>query len=159
VTRVLASGLSRRAVLGSAVGLLGTAATASASESGGERPNILCLVSEDNNPYIGAYGDRLAHTPNIDALAARGVLFRNAYSNAPVCAPSRFALLTGIDPRSCSPAQHMRAEAHLPEGFRTNPDCFGRPATSASTTPGPITIATSIRRRLGTSRGVMDIGG
>lgn len=115
--------ISRRAVLGGTLGLIGATATgARASQAPGERPNILCLVSEDNNPYIGAYGDRLARTPNIDALAARGVLFRNAYSVAPVCAPSRFGLLTGIDPRSCSPAQHMRAEARLPEGFKTYPE-------------------------------------
>lgn len=116
------TGFSRRALLGGTLGIAGLAATAARGQSTGERPNILCLVSEDNNPYIGAYGDRLARTPHIDALAARGVLFRNAYSVAPVCAPSRFGLLTGIDPRSCSPAQHMRAQARLPEGFKTYPE-------------------------------------
>lgn len=116
------TGLTRRTMLGGTLGIIGAAGTARAAQPGSERPNILCLVSEDNNPYIGAYGDRLARTPNIDALAARGVLFRNAYSVAPVCAPSRFGLLTGIDPRSCSPAQHMRAEARLPDGFKTYPE-------------------------------------
>ena len=37
------------------------------------RPNILWIVSEDNNPFIGAYGDKLAHTPVIDALAQQGL--------------------------------------------------------------------------------------
>ena len=85
------------------------------------RPNILWLVSEDNNPYIGAYGDRLAHTPTIDSLAARGVLYRHTYSTAPVCAPSRFGLITGAYAESCAPAHHMRARGPLPRGWKTTP--------------------------------------
>jgi arylsulfatase A-like enzyme len=100
-------------------------------------PNILWLVSEDNNPYLGAYGDKLARTPNIDALARRGIRYRNSYSDAPVCAPSRFAMLTGINPESCSPAQHMRSNARLPVGFKTYPElmreagyfCINNPKT------------------------------
>ncbi|SLK10705.1 sulfatase-like hydrolase/transferase [Novosphingobium mathurense] len=114
-----------------------TGATFASEPRRGELPNILWLVSEDNNPYIGAYGDQLAHTPNIDALAKRGVLYRNAYSDAPVCAPSRFAILTGVNPESCAPAQHMRADATLPKAFRTYPElmrqagyfCINNPKT------------------------------
>lgn len=124
-------------MLGGALGLAGMAATTANAIPTSGRPNILCLVSEDNNPYVGAYGDRLARTPHIDALAASGILFRNAYSVAPVCAPSRFGLLTGIDPRSCSPAQHMRSVAHLPKSFSTVPEllraagyfCINNPKT------------------------------
>lgn len=86
------------------------------------RPNILWIVSEDNNPLIGAYGNTLVQTPAIDKLAAQGVLYRNAYSNAPVCAPSRFAILTGIYPESCAPANQMRATAKLPSAFQTYPE-------------------------------------
>jgi hypothetical protein len=94
-------------------------------------------VSEDNNPYLGAYGDRLAHTPNIDALARKGFRYRNAYSTVPVCAPSRFSILTGVPPESCAPAQHMRADAKLPKAFRTYPElmreagyyCINNPKT------------------------------
>jgi arylsulfatase A-like enzyme len=115
--------ISRRAALGTGAALSASAAWAPLlSAASHERPNILWLVSEDNNPFIGAYGDKLAHTPTIDALARKGVLFRNAYSNAPVCAPSRFGILTGVFPESCAPAHHMRAEAILPEGFRTYPE-------------------------------------
>jgi arylsulfatase A-like enzyme len=78
------------------------------------RPNTLWVVSEDNNPFIGAYGDKLARTPAIDALAAGGILYRNVYSTAPVCAPSRFAIITGVAAESCAPANHMRAKAQLP---------------------------------------------
>lgn len=86
------------------------------------RPNILWLVSEDNNPFIGAYGDPNARTPNIDAMAKRGLLYRNTYSNAPVCAPARFCLLTGIHPESNAPANHMRADASLPAYLKTYPE-------------------------------------
>lgn len=113
--------LPRRAMLAAIAGV-GVAAAANAKTATGERPNILWLVSEDNNPYVGAYGDPLAHTPTIDALARNGLIFRNVYSNAPVCAPSRFAILTGIYPESCAPANQMRAKARLPEGFRTYPE-------------------------------------
>ncbi|MCE7796399.1 sulfatase-like hydrolase/transferase [Sphingobium sufflavum] len=112
--------ITRRTLIATSAAL-GIAARATAA-GGAARPNILWLVSEDNNPFIGAYGDRLARTPTIDRLAKGGVLFRNAYSNAPVCAPSRFAILTGVYPESCAPAQHMRAVAHLPEEFRTYPE-------------------------------------
>lgn len=86
------------------------------------RPNILWLVSEDNNPFIGAYGDRVANTPAIDALARAGTLYRRAYSNAPVCAPSRFAILTGAYPQSCAPANHMRAKAKVAGILQTYPE-------------------------------------
>jgi arylsulfatase A-like enzyme len=93
-----------------------------AAASSAPRPNILWLVSEDNNPLIGAYGDTLAQTPNIDALASRGILYRNAYAVAPVCAPSRFAILTGVHPQSTAPANHQRAVAKLPAGLRSYPE-------------------------------------
>lgn len=113
--------LSRRTVLGggAAAGLL---AAIGARAAGLARPNILWLVSEDNNPFIGAYGDPLAHTPTIDALARRGVTFDKAYSNAPVCAPSRFAILTGVHPESCAPANQMRATATVAGVLRTFPE-------------------------------------
>jgi arylsulfatase A-like enzyme len=85
-------------------------------------PNFLWLVSEDNNPYIGAYGDQLAHTPNIDALAAKGVLYRNAFSTAPVCAPSRFAIVTGLYAETNAPANQMRARAAFPRFLSTYPE-------------------------------------
>ena len=97
-------------------------ATPRGGETTRERPNILWLVSEDNSPFIGAYGDPIARTPNIDAMAQGGILYRNVYANAPVCAPSRFCLLTGLHPESAAPANHMRAEANLPEFIRTYPE-------------------------------------
>ncbi|MEX0778766.1 MAG: sulfatase-like hydrolase/transferase [Balneolales bacterium] len=73
-----------------------------------ELPNILWLVSEDNSPLIGAYGDEFATTPNIDKLASEGFLYEKAYANAPVCAPARNTIITGIYSTSGG-NQHMRS--------------------------------------------------
>ena len=56
------------------------------------RPNVLLICVDDLKPLIGCYGDRLAKTPNMDRLAARGVMFERAYCNQAVCSPSRNAL-------------------------------------------------------------------
>ena len=111
-------GIDRRGFLAGGAGglaaLSGVTGTAGAEPR--ERPNVLWLVSEDNNPYIGAYGDPLARTPNLDALAREGVRFEHSFSEAPVCAPSRFAIITGMYAESCGPAHHMRAQGRLPDG-------------------------------------------
>jgi arylsulfatase A-like enzyme len=61
-----------------------------------ELPNILWLTSEDNSPLLGCYGDEFATTPNLDKLALEGFLYTHAYANAPVCAPTRNTILTGV---------------------------------------------------------------
>jgi iduronate 2-sulfatase len=58
-------------------------------------PNVLLIMVDDLKPTLGTYGDRVAVSPHIDALAARGVRFDRAYANAPVCAPSRMSLMLG----------------------------------------------------------------
>lgn len=85
-------------------------------------PNILWFISDDANPYIGAYGDPVARTPTIDRLASEGILYRNVFSTAPVCAPTRFSLITGVLPESCGPAHHMRGVAKLPDIMRSVPE-------------------------------------
>lgn len=117
--------ISRRQALAAAAAVTGAAAMPARAAAGG-RPNILWVVSEDNNPFIGAYGDRLAWTPHIDALAAKGLLYRHVYSNAPVCAPSRFGILTGVYPESCAPANHMRAEGKAAGLLATYPELMRR---------------------------------
>ncbi len=58
--------------------------------------NLVFILSDEHNRKIaGCYGHRLVQTPNLDALAARGTLFKNAYCNSPICVPSRAALATG----------------------------------------------------------------
>lgn len=73
-----------------------------------ELPNILWLTSEDNSPLLGCYGDEFATTPNLDKLASEGFLYTHAYANAPVCAPTRNTILTGVY-ASSGGNQHMRS--------------------------------------------------
>ncbi|WOH39437.1 sulfatase [Thalassotalea fonticola] len=63
-----------------------------------KQPNVLFIAVDDLKPLIGAYGNDKIITPNIDAIAAQGTLFSNAYSQWPVCGPSRMSLLTGLRP-------------------------------------------------------------
>ena len=85
-----------------------------------QAPNILWLVSEDNSPYLGCYGDSVAQTPNLDALAAEGVVFDNAFANAPVCAPARSSLISGMY-ASALGTENMRSAYPIPESFRFFP--------------------------------------
>ncbi|XP_013169197.1 PREDICTED: N-sulphoglucosamine sulphohydrolase [Papilio xuthus] len=57
--------------------------------------NVLFLLADDGGFELGAYGNKICQTPNIDALARRGLLFNNAFNSVSSCSPSRAALLTG----------------------------------------------------------------
>ena len=83
-------------------------------------PNILWITSEDNGPHLGCYGDQFATTPNLDALAKKGMVYLYCWSNAPVCAPARTTLISGLYPPSTG-AEHMRSFTKLPEGFKMYP--------------------------------------
>lgn len=85
-----------------------------------DRPNILLIVSEDNGPELGCYGDEYATTPNIDKLATEGLRYNHCWSNAPVCAPARTTLISGMYPTSTG-AEHMRSLVSLPEGMQFYP--------------------------------------
>ncbi|MEX2262427.1 MAG: sulfatase-like hydrolase/transferase [Bryobacteraceae bacterium] len=90
------------------------------------RPNILWITSEDSGPHLGCYGDAYADTPNLDRLAERSLLYRNAWSNAPVCAPARTTIISGMYP-PCTGAEHMRSMTRLPAGMKMYP-CYLRKA-------------------------------
>jgi len=62
--------------------------------------NVLFVSIDDLRPTLGAYGDTIAITPNIDQLAAEGMTFRQTFTQAAVCAPSRASLMTGVRPDS-----------------------------------------------------------
>lgn len=83
-------------------------------------PNILWITAEDINPHLGCYGDACAQTPNLDRFAARALRFSRAWSSAPVCAPARTALITGMWPPSLG-AEHMRSEVAAPPFLRLYP--------------------------------------
>jgi arylsulfatase A len=74
-------------------------ASAQAADTLAARPNILLIVTDDQGAVdAGCYGAKDLMTPNMDALAARGVRFTQFYAAAPVCSPSRAGLLTGRYP-------------------------------------------------------------
>ncbi len=66
--------------------------------SGAQAMNVLFIAVDDLKPLIGAYGDPIAKTPNIDRLASQGLLFSSAYCQQALSAPSRASLLTGLEP-------------------------------------------------------------
>jgi len=71
----------------------------SVAQSKTERPNVLLIAVDDLNDWIGVLGGHpQAKTPNIDRLAARGVLFSNAQCQSPVCNPSRASFMTSLYP-------------------------------------------------------------
>jgi N-sulfoglucosamine sulfohydrolase len=76
-------------------------------------PNILWLVSEDNSPFLGCYGDKNATTPNLDQLAKEGIVYDNAFANAPVCAPMRNSIITGVYASTLG-CQNMRSYNPIP---------------------------------------------
>jgi arylsulfatase A-like enzyme len=84
------------------------------------RPNILWITSEDHGPHLGCYGDAYASTPNVDKLAARGMIYLHAWSCAPVCAPARTTLISGIFPPSTG-GEHMRSMVPYPAGMKMYP--------------------------------------
>lgn len=67
---------------------------------GADRPNILFISVDDLRPELGCYGSSIAITPNLDRLAAGGLLFNRAYCQQAICRPSRASLMTGMRPES-----------------------------------------------------------
>ena len=81
------------------------------------RPNVLWICADDHAAYVsGAYGNRIVHTPHLDALAAGGMRFDRAFCNSPVCTASRQSFLTGRYPRTIGVTQLSTA---LPAGETT----------------------------------------
>src|SRR5258708_6135808 len=77
------------------------------------KPNIVWIVAEDISPNLRCYGDTQAITPNLDKLAGQGARFTRAFTHAPVCAPSRSGLITGMYPTTIG-THHMRSKLKKP---------------------------------------------
>ncbi|HJN15137.1 MAG TPA: sulfatase [Armatimonadota bacterium] len=114
-TRICRRAFVHTTGLAAAAGVLGQAARA----SGGERPNILWLISEDHGPELGCYGTAEARTPNLDGLASDGARYTQAFTTAPVCSAARSAFMTSMYQTAIG-AHHHRShrddDYHLPEG-------------------------------------------
>jgi uncharacterized sulfatase len=93
-------------------------ATMAAQTSG--KPNILWITCEDMGPHLGAYGDSYATSPTLDALATGSLRYDNAWSNAPVCAPARTTIISGMYP-PCTGSEHMRSMTRLPDNMKMFP--------------------------------------
>jgi iduronate 2-sulfatase len=80
------------------------------------RPNVLFIAIDDLRPELGCYGQDHIKSPNIDRLANSGILFSNAYSNYPVCGPSRASVLSGLytSTNRFSPRFDVSQDDHLP---------------------------------------------
>lgn len=87
-------------------------------------PNVLFIIVDDLRPQLGCYGKTDMISPNIDKLAANGVLFNKGYCNVPVCGASRASLLTGLRPNRTRFWDHKTyAEKDAP-GIITLPEYF-----------------------------------
>ena len=104
------------------IALIGTLiATACGPKPTEDLPNILWLVSEDNSPFFGCYGDDFAVTPNFDKMASEGILYTDAFANAPVCAPARSTIITGCYASSMG-TLGMRSQYPIPEFIKFLPE-------------------------------------
>lgn len=101
---------------------------AAVSASAGSRPNVLWFVVDDMSPNFSCYGETAIRTPQVDRLAREGVRFTRAYLTAPVCSPSRSAMITGMYQTTIG-AHHHRSgrgglKIHLPDGVEPVPALF-----------------------------------
>ncbi|MCX5673718.1 MAG: sulfatase-like hydrolase/transferase [Planctomycetota bacterium] len=84
------------------------------------RPNLLWISCEDTSPWLGFCGEKYAATPNVDRLAREGVHYTKAFVAAPVCSPSRFAIITGLHATSMG-TQRLRSAFPVPDFVRGFP--------------------------------------
>lgn len=110
---------------------LGLSAGRWTARSEAERPNIVWISVEDMSPRLGAYGDPVARTPNIDRLAGEGVRYTRAFATAGVCAPSRSAIITGMYQTGIG-THHMRT-SHVAPGLPTPYEAVPPPYVKAFT--------------------------
>lgn len=87
------------------------------------RPNVLLIAVDDLNPILGCYGGTRVRSPNLDRLAASGIVFRRAYCQTALCMPSRSSLLSGYRPETLRNGAGPLT-GHAPAGTITLPQLF-----------------------------------
>jgi len=110
----------------------------------GKRPNIVWISAEDISPNLSCYGDKYATTPNLDAFAAQGVRYDRAFTHAPVCAPARSGIITGMYPTAIG-TTWMRCHGVPPPEAKCFPEylraigyfCTNRSKTDYQFSPPP----------------------
>lgn len=109
-------------------------------------PNILWITNEDMSPRLGAYGDSIVKTPNLDAFFKESLQFNNAFSVSGVCAPSRASLITGMYPTAFG-AQHMRTTRRTSALDQIDdPELLSIPTYEAVPPEGAVTFPELLRR-------------
>lgn len=88
-------------------------------------PNMLLIVSDDLTACLGSYGNEVCQTPNLDRLADQGVLFERAYSQYPVCGPSRASFMSGLYPNT---TRMLRNSYALGAYRASNPELANHPS-------------------------------
>ena len=106
------------------------------------KPNIMWIFIEDASCHLSCYGETAIQTPAIDQLASDGILFENAFVTAPVCSPSRSALVTGMFQNTICAHNH-RSQVETGKGGG-NADYF-----SSFKLPAEITIASKLFEKAG----------
>lgn len=106
------------------------------------RPNILWISCEDLSPHFDFYGDSTVRTPNLSRLAQQGVVYNKVFTTAGVCAPSRCAIITGVNQVTAG-GQHMRTL------LNTFPEKTGLPKSYSIVPPEPIKAFPEYLRRAG----------
>jgi hypothetical protein len=137
--------------------LLGLAAAMTAGEAGGRRPNVVIILADDlSRQDLGCYGARHGLTPNLDRLAARGLIHDRMWTPVAMCAPSRSALYTGLYPaRNGAMANHSQIRpgiSTLPQ--RLAPLGYTVVGEGLTVTPNPVAV---VLRPGGRQQGQVDL--
>ncbi len=111
-----------KTILGSAIALsMAASTTVEGQKLPGKQPNVIVIYTDDQGSIdLNCYGAKDLQTPNLDALAAKGVRFSQSYAAAPLSSPSRAALLTGCTPQ----------KAGLPGNASSTKGSIGMPSSS-----------------------------
>lgn len=97
-----------------------------ANEATSARPNVVLIVTDNQGAWtLGCYGNPDIKTPNLDRMAAEGVRFNRAFSNNPVCSPTRATLLSGLMPSQHGVHNYLNAQYNTLEEFDTLPEILG----------------------------------